>query len=264
MQKKNGVLALVAHPDDIEFMMAGTLLMLKQKGWEIHYLTIANGSCGSAVDDAATIVAKRQAECRAACALVGAHWQPPICNDLEILYDWDIIRRVVGVIRQIKPRIVLTQSPDDYMEDHINTCRIAVTAAFCRGMLNAQCEPPTPPFQDDLTIYHAMPHGLLDPFRRRIEPEFFVNISPVMQQKWDMLSCHKSQKEWLDISQGMDAYQQVMKAFATDLGERSGKFNYAEGWRRRSWLGFSAADSDPLADALGGDVIRNPVYSFCT
>ena len=45
-----------------------------------------------------------------------------------------------------------------------------------------------------------------------------------MDQKWDMLACHKSQKEWLDVSQGMNAYLNVMKDFAADMGQRSGKF----------------------------------------
>ena len=43
------VLAAVAHPDDIEFTMAGTLLRLRDRGWQIHYMNIANGSCGTAV-----------------------------------------------------------------------------------------------------------------------------------------------------------------------------------------------------------------------
>ena len=39
--------AVAAHPDDIEFMMAGTLILLGRAGYELHYMTIANGSCGS-------------------------------------------------------------------------------------------------------------------------------------------------------------------------------------------------------------------------
>jgi len=254
------VLALVAHPDDIEFMFAGTMLMLQARGWEMHCLTIANGSCGTAVDDVETIVAKRRAEGQASCKLAGAVWHPAVCNDLEVFHNWDVISQVLAVVRDVRPQIVLTQSTDDYMEDHINSCRVAVTAAFCRGMRNARCQPPRPPIQDDVVVYHAIPHGLMDPFRRRIEPEFFVNIAPVMQMKWDMLSCHSSQKEWLDVSQGMDAYQKVMVSFAEELGRRSGRFTHAEGWRRRSWLGFSAEEKDPLRDVLGDDVAINPLW----
>ncbi len=42
------VLAAAAHPDDIEFMMAGTLLLLKDAGCEIHMWNLANGYCGTA------------------------------------------------------------------------------------------------------------------------------------------------------------------------------------------------------------------------
>jgi len=260
MSDKPKVLALVAHPDDIEFMMLGTMLMLQKKGWEIHYMTIADGCCGTDVDPKDVIATKRKAECQAACKLVGAVWHPAACHDLEVFYNWDIGAKILGVVREVKPKIILTQSPDDYMEDHINSCRLAVSAAFCRGMLNAPCEPKLPVFQDDIVVYHAIPHGLMDPFRRLIEPEFFVNVEPVMQQKWDCLACHKSQKEWLDVSQGMDAYQITMKGFMANLGERSGKFAYAEGFRRRSWLGFSANEWDPIKEVLGDDVVANPKY----
>ena len=67
MSDKPAVMAIVAHPDDIEFMFMGTLLMLQQKGWDIHYMTVANGNCGTAVDDSATIINKRRNECPDTC-----------------------------------------------------------------------------------------------------------------------------------------------------------------------------------------------------
>lgn len=260
MNRKPTVLALVAHPDDIEFMSMGAMLMLQKKGWEVHYMTIANGSCGTAIYDIPTIVAMRQAECQEACRLAGAIWHPAACNDLEVFHNWDVIGQVLSVIREVKPTIIFTQSLDDYMEDHINSCRVAVTAAFSRGMRNAICTPHREPILNDVTIYHTTPHGLMDPMRRKIEPEIFVNVEPVIDMKWDMLACHKSQKEWLDASQGMDAYLNVMKDFAAEMGQRSGKFKFAEGFRRRSWVGFSAKEIDPLRDVLGTDLIDNPKY----
>ena len=46
-QPSLAAMAIAAHPDDIEFLMAGTLRLLAEAGWETHYLTVANGSCGS-------------------------------------------------------------------------------------------------------------------------------------------------------------------------------------------------------------------------
>jgi LmbE family N-acetylglucosaminyl deacetylase len=260
MSDTPAVLAIGAHPDDIEFSMAGTLMMLRDRGWNIHYLNIANGNCGTAVDDSATIIRKRTAEAREACDLIGAVWHPPLCNDLDILYRNDLIAKLVSIIRQVRPAIVLTQSPEDYMEDHMNACRMAVTAAFCRGMLNVRCDPYVTPASDDVTVYHALPHGLRGPLRKRIRPGEYVNVTPVIESKWDMLACHRSQKEWLDESQGMDAYLETMKDFAKLVGEMSGRFDYAEGWRRRSHLGFSAQDRDILAEVLGDQCLIDQDY----
>ncbi len=61
-------------------------------------------------------------------------WHAPFCNDLEIFYDARALRRLAAVIRAVAPDAILTHSPQDYMEDHMNTCRLAVSAAFVRAM----------------------------------------------------------------------------------------------------------------------------------
>jgi N-acetylglucosamine malate deacetylase 1 len=254
------VLALAAHPDDIEFMMAGTLLRLRDAGWSVHYMNIANGSCGTALDDVPTIVLKRTAEARAACDSIGAIWHPAIVNDLEVYHNNAQIGKVCSVVRQVRPRIILTQSPADYMEEHMNACRTAVTAAFCRGMRNYPVDPFVSPILDDVTLYHALPHGLRGPLRERIRPGQYVDIAPVIAAKRAMLACHRSQKEWLDQSQGLDAYLATMEDFAREVGTLSGRFALAEGWRRRSHLGFSAQDNDPLAEALGPACVIDAEY----
>src|SRR5580693_1153729 len=111
------VLAIGAHPDDIEFYMAGTLLLLKQAGCEIHYLNIANGSCGSVEYDARTLRKMRAREARDAAKLLGAVFHPSITEDLEIFYDLKTLRRVAAVVREARASIVLTHPPQDYMED---------------------------------------------------------------------------------------------------------------------------------------------------
>ncbi len=135
------VLAIAAHPDDIEFMMAGTLLMLKQAGCETHYLNIANGNCGSVEYNATTLRKLRATEARRAAKVLGATFHPSLTNDLEIFYDLKTVRRLAAVVREVKPSIVLTHSPQDYMEDHTNACRLAVTAAFAHGMPNLESIP---------------------------------------------------------------------------------------------------------------------------
>jgi LmbE family N-acetylglucosaminyl deacetylase len=244
-------LAIVAHPDDIEFQIAGTLVLLKQAGWETHYLNLSTGNCGSVKFSAAKTRAVRRKEAQNAARILGARWHPPMCDDLEILYDLKTLRRLASVIREVKPSIVLTHSPLDYMEDHMSTCRLAVTAAFAHGMPNFRVTPHRAPYSHDVTIYHCMPHGLCDGLRNPIVPHAFVNTTSVHQTKLAALAAHKSQQGWLDVSQGMNSYLQTMEDMARTLGRMSGKFKFAEGWRRHLHLGFSAVEIDPLADALG-------------
>ncbi|NDE97832.1 MAG: hypothetical protein EB034_06080 [Verrucomicrobia bacterium] len=163
-------------------------------------------------------------------------------------------------IRAAQASIVLTHSPQDYMEDHMNTCRLAVTAAFTHGMPNFQSSPPRPTYAHDVTVYHAMPHGLCDPLRRQIVPGAFVNTAAVHATKLAALAAHQSQQGWLDVSQGMNSYLRSMEEMSRAVGKLSKKFALAEGWRRHLHLGFSAQEIDPLADALGKDYRVNAAY----
>jgi LmbE family N-acetylglucosaminyl deacetylase len=181
-------------------------------------------------------------------------------DDLEILYGLKILRRLAAIIRDVKPVIVLTHSPQDYMEDHTNTCRLAVTAAFSRGMPNFRTTPARPAIDGDVTVYHAMPHGLSDGLRRRVVPGAFVNTTSVHATKRHALAAHASQKTWLDASQGMDSYLHAMDAMSLAVGRMSRRFRHAEGWRRHLHLGFSAEQIDPLTSALRKDYRVNPGY----
>src|SRR5579884_4000956 len=159
------VIAIAAHPDDIEFQMAGTLLLLKERGWETHYLNLSSGNLGSVEFSSAKTRVVRRKEAQAAAKILGATWHAPMCDDLEIFYDTKTLRRLAAIIRDVQPAIVLTHSPQDYMEDHTNTCRLVVTAAFTRGIPNFKTTPSRAPRNFDTTIYHCMPHGLRDPLR---------------------------------------------------------------------------------------------------
>jgi len=243
-------LAIGAHPDDIEFMMAGTLILLQRAGWAIHCMNLGDGRCGTGAGTVDEIVATRQAEARQACRLIGAEHHSSIAADLQIYHDTQTVAKVVAVIRRVRPRVLLLHSPSDYMEDHVNACRIGVTAAFARGMAHFPSIPETPPVSGDVTVYHALPYGLRDPLRRPVRAGQYVNVSEVMDLKRAALAAHASQKQWLQASQGV-SYLEAMVDFCRQAGKISGRFEYAEGWQRRSHLGFSRQDGDPLAQALG-------------
>lgn len=254
------VLAVAAHPDDIEFLMAGTLLLLGNAGWELHYANLATGNCGSHVFSPARTRRVRRGEAREAARRLGAQWHPPLVDDAEIFYEDRLLRRVAALVREVRPSIVLTHSPQDYMEDHMNASRVAVTAAFVRGMPNYRTLPARPAVSGECTVYHALPHGLCDGLGRPVLPESFVNTTSVQAAKRQALAAHESQKAWLDATQGMDSYLDAMDDMARVVGRMSRRFRFAEGWRRHAHLGFCAATADPLREALGGLCQPNPAY----
>ena len=249
-------IAIAAHPDDIEFLMAGTLILLAQAGYEIHYWNLANGSCGTTQYTAEEITALRRDESLRAAQSIGAHFHESFCNDLEIFYDKENLAKVASVIRGVAPEIVLTHSPVDYMEDHTNTSRLVTTGAFSRGMSNFPVDPPRASISQTTTVYHAQPYSHHDPLGKLIIPELFVDVSNQIAMKVDMLSKHASQKMWLDKSQGHDSYLRTLRDLDKQAGGLSGQFEFAEGWRRHLYLGFCAPDDDPLSEALQGKVSK--------
>lgn len=249
--------AIGAHPDDIEFYMAGTLLLLKDAGFQIHYLTLSSGSCGSLTIRPAKLRAIRRRESQQAATILDAVHHASITDDLEVFYDLRTLRKVAAIIREVRPSIILTHPPQDYMEDHTNTCRLVVTAAFARGMPNFRTSPARRAGDGEVTIYHAMPHSLRDPLRQPVMPDCFVNTASVHARKREALAAHESQKAWLDASQGFDSYLITMDDLSLEVGRMSERFEHAEGWRRHLHVGFSAVDSDPLRKILGDNYVEN-------
>ncbi len=251
---KKRAFAVAAHPDDIEFVMAGTLTLLGEAGYELHYMNVANGCCGSTEHNASVTARIRQQEAIAAADSIGAEFHPSLVNDLEIFYEHDTLTRLSAVMREVAPEVLLVHAPSDYMEDHTNACRLAVTAAFVRGMPNYPTQPRRPPVEQPVTIYHAQPHGNRDPLGQPVRPGLFVDVGGVMDRKSAMLACHKSQKEWLDRSQGFDSYLETMRELMREVGRMSGRFEFSEGWRRHIHLGLCAPGADPLVEVLGNRV----------
>jgi LmbE family N-acetylglucosaminyl deacetylase len=78
-----------------------------------------------------------------------------------------------------------------------------------------------------------------------------VDIESVLETKSRMLACHRSQNDWLEASQGMNAYRQEMVEMSAAMAARGASFRRAEGWKRHAHLGFCPPDFDPLEDLLG-------------
>jgi len=241
------VLAVFAHPDDIEFVAAGTLLLLKDLGWDVHYCNLANGCCGSAETDREQTAAVRLKESMLSATRLGATFYPPIADDLDVFYNAPNLAKVAAIVRQSKPSIVLTHAPIDYMEDHMETCRLAVTAAFAKGIPNFQTQPVVPSFDGNVAIYHAQPHGNRTPLGEVVIPKLAIPIDSVLDRKLSMLECHQSQQAWLQTTQKMNSYLQTMLDMGREVARLANlNCQVAEGWHPHLHLGFGDVDFDPL------------------
>src|SRR5437763_15808493 len=113
------VLSVLAHPDDAEFLCAGTLIRLQREhGFEVHIASMTPGDCGSADLGPLEIARARRAEGAAAAALLGATYHCLEEHDLLIVYGERTLEKVTRLLRLVRPDIVLTHSPSDYMVDH--------------------------------------------------------------------------------------------------------------------------------------------------
>ena len=122
--------------------------------------------------------------------------------------------------------------------------------------IGAEFYPPVAPVDREVTVYHAQPHMNRDPLNQFVRPGLLIDIDAAIEAKTAMLAEHRSQKEWLDRSQGMDVYLHVMQGYARELGQLVEGCEFAEGWRRHHPMGFCAPDADPLADCLREYVVE--------
>src|SRR5277367_4505248 len=121
----NVVLSILAHPDDAEFLCGGTLLRLaREQNWQVHIATMTAGDCGSADLPPEEISRIRRAEGAAAAAAVSGRYHCLEERDLLVVYGQQSLERVTRLLREVRPRIVLTHSPADYMLDHEMTSTI--------------------------------------------------------------------------------------------------------------------------------------------
>src|SRR5436189_4783096 len=96
---------IMAHPDDCEFLAAGTLILLAQKGWEVHIISATPGDCGTTELGPEEIGAKRKGEGAAAAKLIGATYHCLELRDLHVTYDENSIRRTMTLVRRIAPTL---------------------------------------------------------------------------------------------------------------------------------------------------------------
>jgi LmbE family N-acetylglucosaminyl deacetylase len=246
----NIVLGILAHPDDAELMCAGTLSLLRKLGWEVHIATMAPGDKGTAEYTREEISKIRRAEATRAADVIGAYYHCLELEDVYILYNRDSINRTTGLIRSIRPSIVITASPDDYMIDHEVTSSIVQTACFASGIKNMEVD--ILPFEPVPWLYYCDPMEGKDKFGKPVIPSMFADITHEIEIKEKMLARHESQRNWLLTHHKIDEYILAMKRFAAQRGRQTG-VDYAEGFRQH--LGHGFPQENILEKLLGDKII---------
>jgi LmbE family N-acetylglucosaminyl deacetylase len=224
------ILSFHAHPDDAEILAGGTLARLAQLGHEIAIVTMTPGDCGGTEHSAQETSRIRRAEAAAAAALIGASCRCAEFRDLAIFNDDKSRRRVVELIREMKPELVLTASPIDYHCDHEATSALVRDACFGASAPNYStgASAPLPRIPH---LYFMDPTSGVDRDGNPQPAEFYVDVAATFTVKRAMLACHESQRSWLREQHSIDNYLEAMERWTRAVGRRAG-CEFAEGFRR--------------------------------
>ena len=244
------ILAVHAHPDDIEHRAAGALAILAAKGHAIRLATLTAGECGSAETDLAETARIRKAEASASAALIGADYRCADLPDLGVFNDDPSRRAVTELIRWARPDIVLAASPADYHPDHEAASQLTRDACFASSVPNYRTGP-SPALDAIPHLYFMDPIGGRDREGRKIVADFGADIAAGFAMKQRMLSAHVSQAEWVARQHGITDHLASMEAWSRRRGRDFG-CPFAEGFRQYRHEPYPKTPvlQDLLADAL--------------
>ncbi|MDR3337057.1 MAG: PIG-L family deacetylase [Treponema sp.] len=192
------VLAVGAHPDDLELHCFGTLAKFVKNGHTVYTSTIANGNKGHYQIKPRELAETRLKETSDAAKLIGATYIGLDVADMMVdSHDRDQQKKAVELIRKVKPDLIITHGSGDYMSDHTETAGLIFYAAFASSLPSYPAELP---FHDDVVPVYNMENASGIGF----VPDEYVDISEEFELKLDAIRCHKSQMEWLSEHDGFN------------------------------------------------------------
>jgi LmbE family N-acetylglucosaminyl deacetylase len=228
------VLAIGAHPDDIELTCAGTLARFLQAGSAVHLAIACRGDRGGDAARAEELTARREDEARRGAELLGAPISFLGLGDAEINDDPPTRLLFLNLLRRTQPELVLTHGPEDYHEDHRQVSSLVVKASWIAASPGHQTDwPPLP--QPPAVLFVDNLAGIA------FEPTHLVDVTDTFAVKLRMLGCHASQTERPDS--GMHQLLETCETLARLRGLQCG-VRYAEGFR--PYLAFGRRRPEPL------------------
>lgn len=222
------ILAVGAHPDDVEINCAGTLAKYAAQGHKIFIATATNGNIGSATHSMEEIARIRKAEAAKSASIIGAEY---ICLDYddEMFFESREVRlNFIDLIRYCKADVILTHNPKDYNPDHELTSKIINDIVVMIPIEKLKTK--NPPNEVLPVIYYFEPAKGMG-----FVPTDYVDISDYIDTKIKMFRCHESQKQWMaDNYAGFspdDSFTEELLIISRFRGMQCG-VKYAEGFVR--------------------------------
>ncbi|MBL8773763.1 MAG: PIG-L family deacetylase [Phenylobacterium sp.] len=247
------ILAVHAHPDDIEWLAAGTLALLSRSGHQVAIVTATAGEGGSAAFGPEETGRIRQAEAKDAAALIGADYRCLGFPDLGVFNDDASRRRVTELLRELSPDVVITAAPVDYHPDHEAISLLVRDACFAAPVANYRTGSAAP--------LGAIPHLYFcdaaagrDREGRPHGRDFAVDVGDTFALRREMLDRHVSQADWVRKHHAVDDHLAAMEAWARRVGRDFG-VTYAEGFRQYRHDPYPRT---PHLQALLGDRVLSP------
>jgi LmbE family N-acetylglucosaminyl deacetylase len=248
------ILAVHAHPDDIEILMGGTLALLAGQGHTIKIVTATAGEGGSAEFDPAETGRIRQAEAAASAARIGAEYRCLGFPDLGVFNDDASRRAVTELVRHARPDLVITGSPADYHPDHEAISILVRDACFAAPVANYRTGP-SAALDAIPALYFADAIGGRDRDGVRLKRDFAVDIAATFATKRAMLAEHRSQQAWVLRQHGIADLGADMEAWSRRVGSDFG-VEFAEGFRQYRHPPYPKAAI--LQDLVGDALLANP------
>ncbi len=182
---KVDILAIAAHPDDVELSCSGTLLRHIDQGRTVGLIDLTRGELGTRGN--AEI---RDREAREAAELMGAEFRENLSMaDGFFRHDEEHIRRIVKAVREHQPDIVLTNAPHDRHPDHGRAARLVADACYFSGLVKIETEAENGRLQNrwrPKAVYHFIQDY-------NLEPDFVVDITGYWERKLEVIKAFRSQ-----------------------------------------------------------------------